>query len=38
MRIWQKAFPEAVTLPDEIRLDVLARKHELIGADIMNVV
>ncbi len=38
LRIWKKAFPEAVTLADDVKLEMIARKYELTGAGIMNVV
>ena len=36
--IWRKAFPEIVSLKDEIDLDEIAQKYELSGSNIMNVV
>lgn len=38
LRIWEKAFPEAVTLAEDVKLEVISRKYELTGAGIMNVV
>ncbi len=38
VRLWTMAFPEAVRLADTVDLDAIARKYELTGASIMNVV
>lgn len=38
LRIWEKSFPEKVSLHEEVDLVQLAHKYELSGADIMNVV
>ncbi len=38
MKLWQNAFPEQVTLSDDIDLAQVARQYELTGANIMNVV
>jgi hypothetical protein len=35
--LWHRAFPDAVTMADDVDLDVLARKYEMTGAAIMNV-
>lgn len=37
-RLWQAAFPQQITLEDEIDLATVAQNHELSGADILNVV
>jgi AAA+ superfamily predicted ATPase len=37
LQIWHKAFPQAAILAEDVHLDVIARKHELTGAGIMNV-
>jgi hypothetical protein len=38
LKIWKKAFPEKVTLKDEIDLSAIARQYELTGSNIMNIV
>jgi hypothetical protein len=38
LRLWNLAFPDAVELDENIHLEEIARKHELTGANIMNVV
>ncbi len=38
LKIWQKAFPKKVQLHKDIALPIIARKYELSGAEIMNVV
>ncbi|MBY5956698.1 ATP-binding protein [Membranicola marinus] len=38
LQIWRKAFPEKVGLHKDVVLDQIARKYELSGGDIMNVV
>lgn len=36
--LWQKAFPEKVTLDNQVDLNLLARQYDLSGAHIMNCV
>lgn len=38
IEIWKKAFPEKVSLHEEVNLSQFAKKYELSGAEIMNVV
>jgi SpoVK/Ycf46/Vps4 family AAA+-type ATPase len=38
LQLWQQSFPEAVRLEDDINLEEIARKHELTGSNIINVV
>lgn len=38
LRLWQKAFPEAVTFAPDVDFSLLARRHELSGSHIMNIV
>jgi hypothetical protein len=38
LKVWKNAFPEAVTLTEEVSLERIARKYGLTGAGIMNVV
>jgi AAA+ superfamily predicted ATPase len=38
LTLWQNAFPPAVTLAPEIDLPAIARKHEVAGGFIVNVV
>jgi hypothetical protein len=38
LKLWDLAFPDAVTLDNDVHLAEIARKHELTGAHIMNVV
>lgn len=37
-QLWQKAFPEAVKLDVQIDLEEIAKKYELSGSNIMNIV
>ena len=37
-RLWQKAFPAAARLAEDINLQTLSQKYELSGAEIMNIV
>jgi SpoVK/Ycf46/Vps4 family AAA+-type ATPase len=37
-RLWRLAFPAAAQFCDDVQLDQFARKYELTGAHIMNVV
>lgn len=37
LQIWNKAFPDAAALADDVNMDVIARKFEVTGAAIMNV-
>ncbi|MEM6723579.1 MAG: ATP-binding protein, partial [Bacteroidota bacterium] len=38
LRIWEKAFPQSVELGDDLELQMIARKYEMTGSNIMNVV
>jgi SpoVK/Ycf46/Vps4 family AAA+-type ATPase len=38
LALWRSAFPEAAPLNPEVSFEDLARRHELTGAQIMNVV
>jgi len=38
LRLWQKSFPENVVLAPDVDLPEIARRYELTGAHIMNVV
>jgi len=38
LQLWQKAFPAAVQLDEAVDLQALSNKHEVSGANIMNVV
>lgn len=38
LTLWKNAFPEAVTLANNVDLEQLAKKYETSGANIMNIV
>lgn len=38
LRLWQNAFPEKIQLAQDVNLSTLAQKHELTGAEIINIV
>ena len=38
LQLWKKAFPAKAQLSEEVHLSSIASRHELTGADIMNVV
>ncbi|NLR80174.1 ATP-binding protein [Chitinophaga eiseniae] len=38
LRIWQQSFPEHITLEDKLDLEDIARKYEMAGGTIINVV
>jgi len=38
LRIWEQSFPEKVVLDPEVNLEALAKKYELSGSGIINVV
>ncbi len=38
LRLWQKAFPEKISLSEEVDLKQIAQQYELSGAAIMNIV
>ncbi|MDX1909708.1 MAG: ATP-binding protein [Bacteroidia bacterium] len=38
LRLWQKAFPPQVTLGPGVHLEEIARRYELTGANILNIV
>ncbi|PSL45355.1 ATPase family protein associated with various cellular activities (AAA) [Chitinophaga niastensis] len=38
LRIWQKSFPDHVQLEDKLNLEEIAKKHEMAGGTIINVV
>jgi len=38
LRIWRQSFPEHVVLEDKINLEEMARKYEMTGGTIINVV
>lgn len=36
--LWRQAFPAPITLTEEVDLSILARRYELTGADVINIV
>ena len=38
LRIWQQSFPRHITLEDKLNLEEIARKYEMTGGTIINVV